>query len=332
MPTTIGRLRWLISGKYNLNRILITGATGYIGRHASIQLADRGYEVHGTSRRQLNECSIGVSAWHRVDARDAAAMIELVKALRPNCMLLSAWTTEHGRFWDDPANARWAEASAAVADAFWQAQGKRIVFVGSCVEYDWTDPILARGKVREDMAQDTPHTLYGRAKRWTAQYLSASAKKYKASFANARIFFPMGSGEDPRRFLPTVVRALLAQYPAEIGPGHQIRDVIDVRDVGAGLAALVDSEVVGPINFGSGRAVRLADLAELVGDMLNRRDLIRLGALAPRVGEAPVLVADTSRLNNELLFMPQHSINDTVKASIAYWLANKEDHNARTDR
>lgn len=303
-----------------MKRALVTGANGYVGRWAAADLLKRGYIVHTVARRP--DQTSGYRS-HIGDVLDVDAMTVLLREIRPSHLLLTAWVTRHGEFWTDPINDLWASASAAVAREFFELGGVRIVLAGTCMEYDWTDPALADGPVREDDAQAAPHLLYGRAKRWAAAAIAELAKNAGGQAAVGRIFFPMGLNEDVRRLLPTIIRSLLADQPAMLGPCSAIRDVIDVRDAGSALAAILDSTVEGPVNIGTGIGIRLSDVAKRVGAILKRSDLIKLGELAVRPNEPASLVAETAKLNGVVGFKSQYQLDTTLADSIALWQSHR---------
>ena len=84
--------------------------------------------------------------------------------------------------------------------------------VGTCAEYDWS----TGGRLAED-APCRPATRYGRAK----LALSRAAAEMAMPVAHARLFFPYGPGEDPRRLVPSVARAVLAGREAPIPAEHR---------------------------------------------------------------------------------------------------------------
>lgn len=306
-----------------MTRVLVTGAAGFIGRWAARDLVDRGFEVHGTVRRNVDVAE-GVTS-HCVDLLDRSEVAALIVRLRPESLLICGWCTEHGAFWTDPANDAWSAATTALSERFYGEGGRRIVLAGTCAEYDWTDPALANGPVAEFEAQGPPQTPYGRAKRRTADAVAALAARMKTDFAVGRVFFPMGWGEAPNRFLPSVVRAVLEGRPARLGSGHQVRDVMDVRDVGAALSALLVSDVTGPVNIGSGQAITLADVARCAADSGGRADLLHFGAIAARAGEPRWLVANNARLRGEVGFVPSFTLEDTICSSFEYWAAQMQE-------
>ena len=93
-------------------RVLVTGASGFVGRMVLAPLAGRGFEVHAVSRRP----PAGGATWHQADLLDGAEQHRLLRDIRPTLLVHAAWYVEHGRFWTAPENADWLEASAALAD------------------------------------------------------------------------------------------------------------------------------------------------------------------------------------------------------------------------
>jgi cephalosporin hydroxylase/nucleoside-diphosphate-sugar epimerase len=296
--------------------ILVTGASGFVGRWAVDALSRNGFDVHGTSRRPMTNLDI---VMHGVDLHDTAAVSSLIDKVQPTHLLLSAWTTAHGAFWTDPANETWAKSSVTMAEHFLKAGGRRIVLAGTCAEYDWLDSVLEAGPVVETAAQGSPKTLYGQAKRRAADAISKLAECAGASFATGRIFIPMGWAESRERFLPTIVNAMLDGQPAHLGSGEQIRDVMDVRDVGAALAALVLCDVKGAVNIGSGKGTALADVARRAGALGGHPELLQFGTQAARHGDPAQLVADISRLRDEVGFVPRYTLDDAIASAFDYW-------------
>ncbi|HZZ36808.1 MAG TPA: NAD(P)-dependent oxidoreductase [Caulobacteraceae bacterium] len=294
-----------------MTRVLVTGASGYIGRQTLAPLARLGFEVHGLARRPLEEPSCH---WHALDLFDTAALAAALAAIRPTHLLHLAWTTEHGKFWTDPANEAWRAATLDLLDRFIAAGGRRCVIAGSCTEYDWT----GASPLCEDRTPLRPATPYGQAKAATFRAVRAKAAAGLA-YAHARLFFSYGPFEQPQRLVPTIIRALLKGEPARLTAGTQLRDFLDVRDVGRCLALLLASEVEGAVNVASGEGVSVARIAGLLGDMIGRPDLIQLGAVSLPREEAPSIVADISRLATEVGAMPEITLEQGLSDAVAWW-------------
>jgi nucleoside-diphosphate-sugar epimerase len=294
-----------------VSRILVTGAGGFVGRFAVEALKERGFEVHGVARRPID--GVEVDVWREADLLEPSAAARVVHEVGASHLLHLAWTTEHGRFWEDPANRSWVTATMRLIETFAEARGSRIVVAGSCAQYDWS----SRKPLSETDSPRRPATLYGRAKQDVEALLEAMSAETGTSSATALLFFPYGPYERAGRLVPSVARRLLVGEEAMTSPGTQVRDFLHVADCGAALAALVDSSVVGPVNVGSGEGTAVAEVARSLARIVGRPELLRLGAL-PGDDETSV-VARTGRLRNEVGFTPRFGLEDGLRDSVDWW-------------
>jgi len=335
-----------------VKRILVTGASGFVGRHTLDPLCAYGFEVHGVMAPGEALDVRGVVE-HSVDLLDPNQVRRLVSDVAPNHLLHLAWCTEPGEYWEAPENLDWVAASLTLARTFHEHGGRRMVMAGSCAEYDWaaaccmaqgTDSSLPQGGGRgedgsrngtntypaaEEISETStcvervtpcnPATLYGISKHALHTLISAFNARVGISGAWARIFSLYGPEEDPRRLVASVIRALLSGEPVECTHGEQVRDFLHVADAGSALAALVDSGVEGSVNVASGNAAPLRDLLHVLGKDLGRADLIRLGAKPAPENDPPILAADTKRLNDEVGWEPAMDLESGLRATIAWW-------------
>jgi nucleoside-diphosphate-sugar epimerase len=294
-----------------LKRVLLTGATGFVGRACIVPLLERGYGVHAisTGRRPPPD---GVTIWPG-DLLDTARLPGLVEQISPTHLLHLAWSVTHGSYWTAADNLDWLEAGVALLRAFLRVGGRRAVGVGTCAEYGWTVERYA-----EFEAPLQPVTCYGMSKLSLGQAFQA-AGELDLSTAWARLFFPFGPGEQPGRLVPSVITSLLGGVPAECTAGTQVRDFLYIDDVGAALAALLDTDVRGPINIGSGTGTAVRDLILLAARHVGRPELVRLGALPMRPTDPPSLVASTRRLNLEVGFIPAIPLEEAIRRNVVYW-------------
>jgi nucleoside-diphosphate-sugar epimerase len=301
-----------------MKTVLVTGASGFVGRHCLPELPSRGFQVHAISRNGKPEPLPGVS-WHRTDVLDEAAVTALVARLRPTHLLHLAWVTDHGAFWTSPENVTWSRATLNFLQAFAAAGGQRVVVAGSCAEYDWRFAGCVEG-----LTPLAPATFFGACKHATQTIASGFAHQCGLSLAWGRLFFGYGPHEGPARLVPSVVRALLRGQPAPCTQGKQMRDFLFGPDIGSAFVRLLDSGVEGPINIASGVPVAVGEVALRVGRILGRSDLVLLGALPERPNDPPLLVGDCGRLNKELGWSPRHDLDDGLKITIDWWRSRPE--------
>jgi nucleoside-diphosphate-sugar epimerase len=295
-------------------RILVTGASGFIGRNVWPHLVAAGHEVIAAGRRVPSE-EHPLLHFVPLDLLQAGEIDPVVRRTRPDMLLHLAWAVEHGRFWEDPANMEWVAASLQLARAAERAGAQRIVMAGTCFEYAWP----GSGVCHEETTQIASHTFYDISKNSLRTLVEEWAKKVDVSFSWARIFHLYGAGEAPQRLVADIARALADGRAAKCSSGRAVRDFMDVRDVGAALATLLLSDVAGIVNVASGQGVTIAEIARLMGELAERPDLIELGALPDRPNEPLQIVADAERLIREVGFVPRVSLRKGLRDALAYW-------------
>ncbi len=290
---------------------VVTGAAGFVGRHLTPALVERGYRVHGVSRSEQPR-QPGVT-WHVGDLLDPNFVDRLIKDVQPTHLVHAAWYTEPGKYGDSMTNLRWVGASLGLLSAFLDHGGRRTVMVGSCFEYQWADGPLPETTPRR------PTTVYGACKAALGDLVDDLARLGKADAAWARLFFLYGPHEDPLRLASSIVLSVLRGESAPMSHGRQRRDYMFVGDVGDALAALVDSSVQGPVNIGTGEGKTLVDLALALAGRAGDEGLVAIGALDARPGEPDEILADVTRLREEVGWRPRYGSDAGIARTVDYW-------------
>jgi nucleoside-diphosphate-sugar epimerase len=293
-------------------RILVTGASGFIGRHTIGHLAAAGHEVIASGRSRT-VAHPGIR-WISEDIIKPSVAARIGATTKPDILLHLAWTVEAGKFWTDPDNLEWVAASLTLTRACVEAGARRICAVGSCYEYEW--PI--DGLCIEEKTPTGTYTLYDAAKDSVRRVLASYTAQCGVSFAWARLFNLYGPHEDPARLVASVTRSLLAAIPARTSSGKAIRDYMDVRDAGQALAALTLSEVNGVVNVATGDGIKISEIIAILGRLIGKEELLQFGALPDREEPARI-VADVRRLRREVSPVAPRKLEDGLADAVAFW-------------
>lgn len=304
--------------------VLVTGGAGFIGRATVHALVKRGYDVVATCRGAPPAPSARLR-WATCNLEDSANVSALMARERPAHLVALAWYMGPGNQ-QAIENFHWIGHSVQLLTEFAANGGRRVVFCGSCMEYDFSQPV----KLTEAETPLNAHTEYGIAKGALSKIFGPLCGKLGLSGAWARPFFLYGPGENPQRLASSIIISLLEGREARCTAGTQKRDFLHVDDVASALAALLASPLEGALNIGSGDAIALRDLAAEVGRQIGRPELINLGALPTRPGDPPLVEADNTRLRSELGWTPEFDLASGLADTISWWRHHLKQQKERT--
>lgn len=279
-------------------RILLTGVTGFIGSHVGRELLRHGHEVHATVRPASDRRRIvDLEGLHLVEGDIDDVPVE------PDVTIHLAWYTVPGKYLEAAENRECLGASRRLLE---KLRG-RAIFAGTCFELD-----TRIGVLRED-SPVRPMSLYARCK----DALRRDVVR-RPNSAWIRFFYQYGPWEDGRRFVPSIIGAVLRGEPAKVSPGEQGRDYLHVEDVASAVAAVAESQLEGTVNIGSGRAPAVKEIVTRIGELGGRPDLIQLGAVPYFDGEPMLIQADNVRLRSTG-WKPRYDLETGLRQAVDWW-------------
>lgn len=256
--------------------VLLTGGTGFVGRHLAGQLASRGFLIryvirpgsaHAVARDASFESVVETDNLFKEPVERCAEMCAGV-----DTVVHAAWYAEPGKYLVDEQNFDCLIGSLNLGRGAALAAVRRFIGLGTCFEYD-----TSLGRLSADTPLK-PSSPYAAAKAATFLNLSNWLPRHQVAFAWCRLFYLHGEGEDERRIVPYIRARLRAGLPAELTTGDQVRDFLDVTNAASLITDVVESDAVGAFNVCSGTPITVRQLAESIADDFGRRDLLRFGA------------------------------------------------------
>ncbi|MDX1959902.1 MAG: NAD(P)-dependent oxidoreductase [Leptospiraceae bacterium] len=295
-------------------KLLLTGGTGYIGSKVLEFFQQTNlFEIILVSSNIINIPSVTNVRFNLLNDD----INKLIDEYDPEYLLHLAWDTEHGKFWNSEINILWLNKSIELVKAFYKKKGKRAVLIGTCAEYD-----SKFGFCQERVTPLSPSNLYGICKNSLKNISEWVASRENKEFVWIRIFHLYGGNENPNRFIPYVITKLLNNEIAYCSEGSQIRDFLNVKDVGEIIYLITKSNIIGEINIGSGTPIQIKEIARMISVILNKSNMISFSEKLPD-NEPLMLFPDTTRIKNELGWQPRIQLEEGLKESINYWLTNK---------
>ena len=285
-------------------KVLITGASGFIGRHVLKCLQNSNIDVVLAGR---NIPAGFLGDFIKADLLELSDFKNLVSKANASHLIHLAWYAEHGSYWSSSLNLRWVEASIKLTEAFCASGGQHIVAAGTCAEYDWS-----YGYCIEEKTPLIPATLYGTSKDATRRLLMAICANHKVTCSWGRIFMPYGPGEDSRRLIPSLNNVFnLKQPPFAVG-SYSFRDLLHVQDVASGFMSLLTSRAHGEFNICSGIPTQISEVINLLARAQNQDPRIMFEHSVSRIGEPHMIVGENKKLAL-LGWSVKHRLEDLYK-------------------
>lgn len=298
-------------------KILLTGATGFVGSHLARLLVREGCEVFAVVRENSNLWRINdivqnlhlvrcnLLAYENLDAH--------LKKIKPEMCIHLAWYAVPGKYLGAEDNMTSLAASLHLVSSLKKADCRRFVGVGTCFEYD-----TSLGQLSET-SPTRPDSLYAASKLALQTVLKQFGDASGMQIAWPRLFYQYGPFEDERRLVPSVISSLLRNQGVNTTKGEQIRDYLHIEDVASAIWAIANSSLIGPVNIGSGQPVAIKDIVTTIGTILGRSGLIRLGALPYGAKDPMFICADNRQLRQYTDWIPRHDLEDGLGQTIEWW-------------
>ena len=295
-------------------KILLTGASGFIGSYVFDELLRRGYEVHAVAHSgKLSEKDC--LTVHQLDLLDAAAVESFMARERFTHLLHFAWYVGLEAHVHN-LNMSWLTTSLHLLECFANWGGKHFLGVGTCAEYEYK-----YGFMREDETPTNPGTLYGDGKNSLYRMARIYCAKNGLRFQWLRPFNCFGYGDKRSfRLIPSVIASCLRGEDVRISHCLNYKDFLYIKDTARGIVDVFESELTGAVNICSGKPVQLRTIVEEIAKFTDLRGKILWGAL-PGAPKHEILVGDNSKLCS-IGWKQKYDLESGLKETIQEWKQN----------
>ena len=294
-------------------KILVTGATGFIGSAFCRLALSHGHEIGGMMLpSETPPAHVPVSdkmIW--LKGTLAEPPWPGIEKLLPEVCVHFAWIATPGVYLESPENENYLQWSLGLVSRLRELGTNHIVGVGTCIEYKITDAVLS-----EDRTPVDPTTLYSRCKNTLRESLEAEARKDGSRLCWGRVFYPYGVGEHPARLCSSLIQKFRRGEKLLLKTPQSTKDYIHIEDLAAAILLTVEKKFTGTINWGTGVGVSVREIADTVADLLGRPGLVDEVSPAEK-DPLGFVVADATRLRG-LGWKPAYTLREGLEKLLAH--------------
>ena len=272
--------------------ILVTGATGFLGRHVVRDLLRRGFKVEAKSRADGDVCD--AETWKKFPATD--------------CVIHLAGSTFVPDSWDAPSKFLQNNTlGTSLALDFCRNHKAKFVFFSTYMySREAVMPVSEDSKLR-------PSNPYSLSKFFGENLCKFYSEHFGVKAVIFRPFNVYGLGQSEKFLIPSIIRQARLSDVIEVQDTKPSRDYVYVEDLLAALNCAITTDIeFEVVNIGTGRSYSVLELIETLGIVSNRKYKIR-SAMSERQSEIMHTQADNSRAREILNWEPQWSLKSGLK-------------------
>lgn len=291
-------------------KVLITGATGFIGRYVTYELIKRGYEVHSLVFPPFAPEQDGL-VQYEMNLLDEKAVENFLAEHRFENLIHLAWYVGAKCHIAD-ANIDWVIATLHLLKNFQKNGGKKFLGAGTISEYEYK-----YGYLLEDETSTSPGTLYGEGKNSVYKIASTFCKQHDIDFKWPRIFNLYGPNEKSQRLMPSVINSCLKGEDVKVSDCLKFQDYLYVKDTAKGIADVFESDIQGAVNICSGKPVQLREVVNKIAELTGFKGRILWGAIPAAFGD-DLVVGKNEKLKS-IGWTQQYSLEEGLTETIEWW-------------
>lgn len=293
-------------------RVVVTGATGFLGRALCRKLLERGHDLLGLSRTGKLGSGCSQKAIMCFPYSMGEELPKDVIDFSPEVLVHLAWSdipdfSEQKCVENVESQLRFLKETEKLIGL------RKVVGAGTCREYGAKQGACLEGE------RFSPDSYFSWAKQSLGDYFALDCRRREMLFVWFRIYYVYGPGQRAESLIPMLIKAFKANKPPEINNPAAVNDYIYIDDVvSAFVKAAEDENCHGIFNLGSGKTTSIAEISGLVERIIrNTNDfssqlIKKVGSIKPSSG----MWADITLSGRQLGWTPQVSLADGIDRTI----------------
>lgn len=308
-----------------MSKVLISGATGFIGSHLTRRLVKEGHNVAIIKRKNSNIWRIKnllpkvVS--YDIKLQDTDGVIKAVADFKPTIIfhLATHYAVEHKQEEISSIIATNVLGTTNLLETAKEVGVELFVNTSSCFVYEQNEE-----KVRED-ANLKPLNLYALTKIQAEQACTFYAEKYGLKAVTFRLFPPYGPSDHEKRLIPYVIRSFYHREPLRLTSGIQKWDFTYVDDIVDAYMKLLSAPNLHNghdiFNIGAGKAASIREVVVHVKKTMGLTYEPEWGAIPHRKNEVWFIRADISKAKTFLNWQPQKTLKEGIASTVKWYIS-----------
>ncbi len=310
-------------------RVLLTGATGFVGKKLVEKLAEKNHEIHTIERYVTGRYTLDQKhevIKHHANLTDYTAVRNLIREVKPEYVIHVGAITAVSFSYD-----KYVEVSevnytgtANLAEACYRecSDFKQFLFAGTSEEYGMS---LKHNKSKlDESAELIPNSPYAVAKVAAEYYLKYMGMAYKFPFTVLRPFNTYGRTDNSHFFIERTITQMLNGGDVYLGDPNTVRDWVYVDDhIDAYMKALGNKGAIGEIiNICLGKGYTTKETSDIIAKMTDYKGSVKWNSTPRRPLDAAFLIGDNTKAKKILGWEPKYTLEEGLKKTINYWKAN----------
>lgn len=291
------------------DKILITGSTGFVGKHLVEKLFNEGHTITEITRNKTKSFELFGDKTSKIEVNDINFNNKIIE-FDPNVVVhLASYLT---------SSDKWGDVEKLIES--------NIIFLSkllNTVSKLNLDLFINTGTFAEYFKGDNdfiPAYFYAATKTASRSILNYYANTYNFKQSTVVPYTIYGGDDSPKKIIDLIFESILNEKKIDMSPGEQVLDFIHIDDVVSFYQHLIEhkNKIPNETNFklGTGKGHNLQQVSSIIESVTNKKTNINWGGKEYRLSDVMYAVANLHEINDKLTWKPKISLIDGIKKII----------------